>query len=669
MPLTKGYTNEIKELNANLVLGVAKDETLDASVTKIGNTANIPLRLYASAVPDSKLNISANLVSQGDGGGLIVPPADNTLPAYPATTIDFVTGAVTGGTVKRDYNAFTLPAAVSGKFYRVFYVYQAVLNQVNCSFSPAANDAESLQDPGLTSASLDGQVVGYIDLEAATTSTYKTAGSSSVIIENAVGGTPRIFRFGSGGGGGAGGVGDTTAIQESLKDQLQDSIYSLLTPVVFKVDKLTYIDGSSVNAAYSYVNKAMTFSAIAGSFVSINLLDANEFLNVTPAAIQDVNQVDLHVYWKPGFIDSAAVYSVSRDGGTNWSTVPMTLNGFGTGSYYGTYKFLPEGSYSALVTQATYSPHVIVDITNHQAVGQTFTLAAAATIKSVTLRAQITGTPTGFLYVAIMSSSGILPTATQYAISSAFAISGISTGEFTVPLPETPLPAGTTYNLVITTDSVYKAAYTGSNCIGLAYNTTTDGESFYNGTIWSDSITDGLRYTINGRALDLRLKVVSSASNKAIDGFGMFYAPSSGASSTVKNIQVFKFKSATDNLSTFAATSFVIDKDLLKVYWAEAGLCLIYPGFQISGNSIVFPANTFYDVADVDVTLVAQQLEGSSFDNSDMNGALLTENHMGSTSVGLDRSVTGRGIYLRNANGVLRELALDVDDNVVVLDT
>jgi hypothetical protein len=125
----------------------------------------------------------------------------------------------------------------------------------------------------------------------------------------------------------------------------------------------------------------------------------------------------------------------------------------------------------------------------------------------------------------------------------------------------------------------------------------------------------------------------------------------------------------TDNLSTFAVTSFILDKDLVKCYWAESGLCLIYPGFQISGNSLVFPTNTFYDVTDVDVTLVVQQLEGASFDNSDTNGALLTENHLGSTSAGLDRSVAGRGIYLRNANGVLREVALDIDDNLVVLDT
>jgi hypothetical protein len=178
----------------------------------------------------------------------------------------------------------------------------------------------------------------------------------------------------------------------------------------------------------------------------------------------------------------------------------------------------------------------------------------------------------------------------------------------------------------------------------------------------------GIKHTTKGRALDLRLRVVSSATDKAIDGFGIFYAPTTGAISSVKNIQVFKFKSATDNLSTFAITSFIIDKDLLKVYWAESGLCLIYPGFQISGNSIVFPANTFYDVADVDVTLVAQQLAGSSFDDSNTNSALLTESHLGSTSATLDRSVSGRGIYLRNANGILREICLDVDDNLVVLD-
>jgi hypothetical protein len=675
MPLTKGYTNEIKELSANTILGIAKDEMLSDSITKIGNTANIPLRLYASAIPDSKLNIGANLVQVGDGSGLTVPPADNTLPAFPLSTIDFLTGATTGGTIKRDYNAFTLPTAVAGKFYRVFFVYQAVLNMVNCSFSPQANDVASLQDPGLTSASLDGQVIGYVDLEAITTSTYKTALSVTSIIESAVGGVSRIFRFGSGGGGGSGGVGDTTSIAESLKDQLQDSVYSLLTPVVFKVDKLTYIDGTSVNAAYSYVNKALTFSAISGSYVSINLLDANEFLNVTSAQIQDVGQVDLQVYWKPGFIDSAAVYSVSRDGGANWSVVPMTLNGYGTGSYYGTYKFIAEGSYASLATQAAGALSTgLAGSGNGQAAAQAFTLAAAATLKSQDIYGAKQNNPIGYLYVSWVKASGSLPSTSAsdvMAISQAIDVSALATGLNAIVMPETPLPAGN-YFVVFTTDAVYKdhwVSSSGSDSVLLTHDATAEGASTYNGSSWADDGTKGFKHTVKGRTLDLRLKVVSSSATSAIDGFGMFYAPSAGnIISTNKKIQVFKFKSATDNLSTFAVTSFILDKDLLKVYWAEAGLCLIYPGFQISGNSIVFPANTFYDVADVDVTLVAQMLEGSSFDGSDTNGALLTDSHLGSTSATLDRSVAGRGIMLRNAAGVLRELRLSADDDIEIID-
>lgn len=666
--LTRGYSDDIKALYGIPKLGVAKDELLWTTMNRVAAFADMPLRLYASTPADSKLNISANLVSLGDGSGLTVPPADNTLPSYPATTIDFVTGAITGGTVKTDYGTFTLPTTTVGEFRRMFLVYQAVLNQVNTAFSPAAASVGALQDPGLVSASLDGQVVGYIDLEAVTGTTYKTAGSTTTVIENFVGSDPRIFRFGSGGGGGAGGVGDTTAILESLKDQLQDSVYSLLTPVVFKVDKLTYIDGSSVNAAYSYVNKALTFSAIAGEYVSINLLDANEFLGVSAADIQDVGQVDLQVYWKPGFIDSGATYYVSRDGGDNWSEVDMTLNGYGTGAYYGTYKFLAEGSYSALTAQATYAATIVLNITTAQAISQSFTLAAASTITQVSVRVEKTGTPTGYLYAELRAISAGLPTETVYSKSIGQDISAMSTGDITVDLPAVALPAGS-YCLVISTDDTYKTAYTGSNCLGLSYSASADGEGVYNGTTWSDSISDGLRYTITGRVLDLRLKVVSSSATSAIDGFGMFYAPSTGASSTVKNVQVFKFKSATDNLYSFEVTSFVIDKDLLKVYWAESGLCLIYPGFQISGNTIVFPQNTFYDVSDVDVTLVAQALEGSSFDNSDMNGALLTDAHLGSPNATLDRSVAGRGIYLRNAGGTLVELALDEDNNVIILDT
>lgn len=513
----------------------------------------------------------------------------------------------------------------------------------------------------------------------ATTIPVFTSGFDVVVVNLRDDGTGGVWNYNSpaksdvevivgGAGAGGGGVGDTTDIAESLKNQLMDSVYELLTPVVFKVDKLTYIDGSSSGCAYSYADKALLYSAASGMFVSTNMLDTNEWLNAPVASMQDVSQIDLHVYWKAGKIDTAAQYYVSRDGGNNYQAIPMTRSSIGGGAYYGTYKFLAEGSYATLLSQSSGASFMALDGVSGQSIGQSLTLVNAATITSVDLTVNVSGTPLGSLYVGIASVSGGYPDG-LICESQAVDASTMVSGTWSVDLPDTALPPGN-YYLVVRSDAVYKDHYTSAgDGIGLAYDASADGMVKYTGSVWFDPGTQGLKYALKGRVLDLRVKVLSSVSDKSIDGFGVFYGPSTGASSSVKNMQSFKFKSATDNLSTFALTSFVIDKDLCKVYWVEAGLCLVYPGFQISGNSIVFPTNTFYDAADVDVTLLVQQFEGSSFDNSDMNGALLTENHLGSSYASLDRSIAGRGILLKNANGVLREVALDADDNIVVLDT
>jgi hypothetical protein len=466
---------------------------------------------------------------------------------------------------------------------------------------------------------------------------------------------------------------NTTDILEELKEQLTDSVYSLVTPVVFKTDNTTFTGGGSANGAYSLADLSFLYSAGGGIFESTNLLDTNEFLNVSTSNIQDVTQVDLQVFWKSGKIDTAASYYVSRDGGANYSSLTMTQNGYGSGAYYATYKFIAESTYAALVTQSAGASNMVLDAANIQSYAQAFTLSAASTLKSQTLYVTVTGTPIGSLYVSWVNVAASLPStaaADLLAISAAIDASALSTGTLSVAMPETPLPAGN-YFLVVSTDSVYRDHYTSSgHSVGLTYDASINGASKYNGTVWSDDATNGIKHIVNGRALDLRVKIVSSTSGVALSGFGLFYAPSTtNIVSTNKKIQVFRFKSATENLSTFTLTSFLPDKDLLKVYWAEAGLCLIYPGFQLSGYSIVFPSNTFYDVTNVDVTLVAQQLEGSSLDNSDTNGALLTESHLGSTSATLDRSVAGRGIYLRNAAGVLREISLDASDNIIIMDT
>jgi hypothetical protein len=129
------------------------------------------------------------------------------------------------------------------------------------------------------------------------------------------------------------------------------------------------------------------------------------------------------------------------------------------------------------------------------------------------------------------------------------------------------------------------------------------------------------------------------------------------------------FKAVLNNTSTFTLP-WTPDPDLLMVIHCQYGRVWMCPAMDLNGTQVVFPTGQFNNGGvEEDVTLLFLQPSGTSFDNSDANASLLATNHLGSPSGVGDRSATGRGIYLRNANGVLREVALDASDNIVVLDT
>jgi hypothetical protein len=86
--------------------------------------------------------------------------------------------------------------------------------------------------------------------------------------------------------------------------------------------------------------------------------------------------------------------------------------------------------------------------------------------------------------------------------------------------------------------------------------------------------------------------------------------------------------------------------------------------FYLDGHKIVFPVNTFNGLGTV--TLVFDQPEGAAFDNSENNASLLAANFLGSTDATIDRSVAGRGIFLRRPDGTLRELTIDNSDQIAI---
>jgi hypothetical protein len=197
-----------------------------------------PMRLQAESPATSKIVIRASTQVDGDGAKVSQSPLSSSITAYPQTTLDFQTGAVAGGgTINGSGSSITLPTASIGQFVRAGFTFIAGGDvQVLFSAPQASLGALDAIDPGGVFVS-GGTPLGYVNLEATAATAYKTAGSATSVVENAVSGNARIFRFlgGSGGGGssafgGAGGDLVDLLFKAKISDALSD-IPNGTTPV------------------------------------------------------------------------------------------------------------------------------------------------------------------------------------------------------------------------------------------------------------------------------------------------------------------------------------------------------------------------------------------------------------------------------------------------------
>jgi hypothetical protein len=389
-----------------------------------------------------------------------------------------------------------------------------------------------------------------------------------------------------------------------------------------------------------------------------------------------------------GTLDTLAVlgfkYEVSRDGGTNWFTVPMSRVGT-TEAFRGPFTWdnttaNTESTQQSLATQTgTVITRTLAASSSDQQLSQSFVVTSGQTwvIKKVILNVTKTGTPGGNIYVSLVkNATGNIPSlvlSDMLGQSNAVVASGLTTGANTITMPTTVLTPGT-YHVVVSSDAAYKATGSfGSNNIALQEASSLTGESSYNGTVWSTVAARGLIYTLQGRSLDLRVRISSPTSGtftypSGLDGYGIFYnLQDVGIVGQSKKNQKFVFNSVTDNLSSFALTAFNPDPDLLTCWYIEGGQGFKVPAFNLNGNTAVFPANTFNNGGvSATMTLVFEQNNGGGYDNSDMNANLLAQNFLGSEATTFDRSVGGRGIKLRKPNGTLVELSVDNSNNIVI---
>lgn len=178
------------------VLGTQANTQLSVIVPDINTEFDVPLRLSASfPTPDANMHIRAAVTTTADGGQKAMPPLSGQIIAWPDSTLNFLLGTTTGGTFIPNTGAgtITLPTSTVGFYRRASFTLLST-GQMQVIFSAQSATLVGLANPG-TLFTVAGLPLGWIDLQAVTTTTYKTANSATSIIENSVSGVPAIHRF------------------------------------------------------------------------------------------------------------------------------------------------------------------------------------------------------------------------------------------------------------------------------------------------------------------------------------------------------------------------------------------------------------------------------------------------------------------------------------------
>lgn len=156
-----------------------------------------PLLIHANTTPDAKLYFEPSSVPTIEGTARVMPPLKSQIFSIASSWIDFQLQTTSGGPF-----IIAWPTSTVG-FFR--YVGFTLLSSgsIQALFTPEAATVGALDNPGTCFVS-GGMPLGYVLLESTNASgQFKTAGSTTNVIENSVGGVSRVFCFGSGGGGSA----------------------------------------------------------------------------------------------------------------------------------------------------------------------------------------------------------------------------------------------------------------------------------------------------------------------------------------------------------------------------------------------------------------------------------------------------------------------------------
>lgn len=464
---------------------------------------------------------------------------------------------------------------------------------------------------------------------------------------------------------GGGGTGNANELLTRLQERLVLSPFGKLCDNIFTQQGTGKV--SSSTATFDVANNVYTYKLVGQNIVSTQSL-ATDFLSPSNGSMPaDIGKVEVIDFWS--VIDPAHTVEVSRDGGFSFQSVPMVQIGT-TDTFRGIYQFTDETSFPVLVVQNTGTDTIGFNASTQQQLAQPFTLSAVDVITQLTLNFNVIGSPAGTFKIRIVKDNSGFPSLAQgdilcetYPIEVSSLPSGVSAQ--TYRLSNTVVPAGN-YWITVVPDVIYQQSYS----VGVtemdvrSNNSALTMTAKFNGTSWSNVSLSAWRYQLNGRPLDLRVRITSGSNNVKLEGYGIYYSFTPGVQTGAKNVEVQGF-SGDDNINQFTIHNFLPDADMLKVLFNGSGLVFTFPDFAIDGQVITFPANSF-NFPGEDLRIRFDQSDGQGFDNSDQNAALLTDNHLGSPNIQNDRSVAGRGIYLRRPDGTLRELTLDDNDRIQI---
>ena len=649
MPQTWQTNDEV----ARSELGTYVNEELDNILTIINDRFVVPLGIRYSS-PVLTVNASTQQKVESNGSDSTqnsfkwrVPLLNNVGISIPDSTLNFSTGGTTGSFIEA---TVAIPTLTLGDYIQMGIEIQTD-GYIHVAWGTPAALVGNTTVPSFAKSSFQISVITLKNNGVGTGwSNFITPIKSDI----------EIIQKGSSGGG----AGDTYGVWEDLKDYLDELNYQYLDANIASLDSTSKLHGTST-MTYDVAN--LVFKSTAGSqtLISLNHLN-NEFIS----QLIDIPSIALKLVYDINSFDTNPSVYVSRNGGSEYQQVSLTRLGL-TDTYLTNHYFTTESSLTTLEEYALANADSAQDLTATGAgikVGQQITASNNEYFQQVSVYINKVGSPVGRLFVSLIKDASGAPSelSDKTVISTiGVDISTLASGNNVVVLSMPGvIVSGTNYHLVFETDNTYKSVYSnGVTSIRVQLDSTSPTGSItnyerFNGTAWSNVTSSKIVYKFEGRVLDLRVKVISSMASK-IKGYGVYFGNTYLGYSKPKNIEIFDIDTSA-NVTSLTITKFMPDPDLVTVYVPQRGQ-VFKPAsgvFSLLGNTLSFINQFFYELPASTLRVIVEQKDGISYDNSDTNANLLATNHLGSPDSNFDRSVAGRGIYLKSPNGTLYEITI-----------